>query len=156
MKGKYAEEYWSLKKSGHQSLKSDEMSFGCLETRNSLQIGSWLQNWTKPRPSKYYFLSVDMYLHKSFLEDFTLIQITVSEFETQLIYGWSKEGFIGRQKWSDGLKMNLLNSKEVFRNVKGFRACYSPVNIPFKACYAFAICWSEKFKKATNWGPGTG
>ena len=39
MKGKYAEEYWSLKKSGHQSLKSDEMSFGRLETKNSLQIG---------------------------------------------------------------------------------------------------------------------
>ena len=37
MKGKYAEEYWSLKKSGHQS---DEMSFGCLETKHSLQIGS--------------------------------------------------------------------------------------------------------------------
>ena len=28
MKGKYAEEYWSLKKSGQQSLKSDEISFG--------------------------------------------------------------------------------------------------------------------------------
>ena len=40
MKGKYAEEYWSLKKSGHQSLKSDEMSFGRLETKHSLQIGS--------------------------------------------------------------------------------------------------------------------
>ena len=40
MKGKYAEEYWSLKKSGNQSLKSDEMSFGCLETKHSLQIGS--------------------------------------------------------------------------------------------------------------------
>ena len=37
MKGKYAEEYRSLKKSGHQSLKSDEMSFGCLETKHSLQ-----------------------------------------------------------------------------------------------------------------------
>ena len=56
------------------------MSFGDLERKDSLQIGSWLQNWTKPRPNKYYILSVDMYLHQSFLEDFTLIQITVSEF----------------------------------------------------------------------------
>ena len=40
MKGKYAEEYWSLKKSGHQSLKSDEMSFGHLETKHKEQIGS--------------------------------------------------------------------------------------------------------------------
>ena len=58
MKGKYAEEYWSLKKSGHQSLKSDEMSFGRRETKHSLQIASW----TKPRLSKYYFLSVDIYI----------------------------------------------------------------------------------------------
>ena len=36
MKGKYAEEYRSLKTSGHQSLKSDEISFGCLETKHSL------------------------------------------------------------------------------------------------------------------------
>ena len=61
MKGKYAEEYWSLKKSGHQSIKSDEMSFGCLETKHSLQIGSWTKLRPRLRPSKYYFLSVDMY-----------------------------------------------------------------------------------------------
>ena len=36
MKGKYAEEYRSLKTSGHQSLKSDEISFGCLKTKHSL------------------------------------------------------------------------------------------------------------------------
>ena len=40
MKGKYAEEYRSLKKSGDQSLQNDEMSFGCPETKHSLQIGS--------------------------------------------------------------------------------------------------------------------
>ena len=39
MKGKYAEEYWSLKKTGHQSLKSNEMQI----RRSSYKVASdWL------------------------------------------------------------------------------------------------------------------
>ena len=51
MKGKYAEEYWSLKKSGHQSLKSNKMSFGHLETKHSLQIGYRIQVAKKKTPN---------------------------------------------------------------------------------------------------------
>ena len=42
MKGKYVEEYWTLKKDGHQSFKSDGMSFGRLETKHSLITNSLL------------------------------------------------------------------------------------------------------------------
>ena len=61
MKGKYAEEYWSPKKSGHQSLKSDEMSFGCLETKHSLQILALDFKIGQSYGPVSIILSVDMY-----------------------------------------------------------------------------------------------